>query len=183
MRRVSVVGASGSGKSTFARRLAARLGVGHVELDAHYWGPGWTPRPAEDFRHDAERAVAEDGWVVDGNYSALQPMIWARADTVVWLDPPTPLVLARVYRRTVRTAMDQTELWPGTGNRQPWTDVLAPWSRDSIIRWSVRQRRQHPRRYGDAMTAPANAHLTFHRLRTQRAVEGFLGGGPPSSRP
>ncbi|MFE7506091.1 hypothetical protein [Promicromonospora sp. NPDC057488] len=176
MRRVSVVGASGSGKSTFARRLAAHLGVGHVELDALYWGPGWTPRPQEDFVGDAEAAVAGDAWVVDGNYSALQPTIWARADTVVWIDPPTPLVLTRVYRRTLRTAIEQNELWPGTGLRQPWTDVLAPWKRDSIVRWSLHQRRSHPRRYGDAMGDPANAHLTFHRLRSRREVEAFVGG-------
>jgi adenylate kinase family enzyme len=162
--------------STFARRLAAHLGVRHVELDALYWGPGWTPRPHEDLVADAGAAAAGDAWVIDGNYSALQPTIWARADTVVWIDPPAPLVLAQVYSRTLRLAIDQTELWPGTGNRQPWTDVLAPWKRDSIVRWSMHQIRRHPRRFGDAMAAPANAHLTFHRLRSRREIDTFLDG-------
>lgn len=175
MRRVSVVGASGSGKSTFARLLAGRLGVRHVELDAIHWGPRWVPRPAEDFVRDGEAAVAEDAWVVDGNYSVLQPAIWARADTVVWLDPPGARVLAQVYWRTLRYAMSQEELWPGTDNRQPWNDVVAPWSRDSIVRWSVHQLRSHPGRYGSAMTDPANAHLTFHRLRSRREIDAFLG--------
>ncbi len=171
-----MVGASGSGKSTFARRLADHLAIRHVELDALYWGPGWTPRPHEHFVGDAGAAVAGDEWVIDGNYSVLQAAIWKRADTVVWIDPPTPLVLARVYRRTLLRAIDQAELWPGTGLRQPWTDALAPWKRDSIVRWSLQQRRSHPRRYGDAMSAPENAHLTFHRLRSRRDVEMFLGG-------
>ncbi|MER6939714.1 shikimate kinase [Nocardioides sp. NPDC127514] len=39
--RVSVVGSSGSGKSTVARRLAETLGVRYVELDALHWRPGW----------------------------------------------------------------------------------------------------------------------------------------------
>ena len=39
--RVSVIGTSGSGKTTFAGELARRLGVRHVDLDAINWQPGW----------------------------------------------------------------------------------------------------------------------------------------------
>ncbi|MFC7022857.1 AAA family ATPase [Promicromonospora thailandica] len=172
MRRVSVVGASGSGKSTFARRLAQRLGAPYVELDALHWGPGWRPRA--DFARDAGRAVATDLWVVDGNYSVVRDAVWARADTVVWIDPPAPTVLAQVYGRSFRLALSQEELWPGTGNRQPWREVLVPWAAGSILRWSWAELRKHPARYGAAMADPANAHLTFHRLRTRRAADEFL---------
>lgn len=183
MHRVSVVGASGSGKSTLARRLAERLGAPHVELDALHWGPGWTPRSPADLEADALRAVSGERWVVDGNYSALRPLVWARADTVVWVDPPRPLVLARVYRRSFRLAATQEELWPGTGNRQPWRDVLMPWVKDSIVRWSWSELRKHPERYGAAMRDPAYAHLTFHHVRTRRAVEELVAGALPGQAP
>src|SRR6266571_7794353 len=81
VRRVSVVGSSGSGKSTLASELAARLHVPHVELDAIFHQPGWTPLPEEEFTAAVAAAVAADGWVVDGNYSAVRPLVWARADT------------------------------------------------------------------------------------------------------
>lgn len=175
MRRVSVVGAAGSGKSTFAHRLAAVLGVEHVELDALFWGPDWTPRPREDFLADARHEIAGDAWVIDGNYSGLQDEIWARADAVVWLDPPRTAVMWRVYRRTLTRALDRSELWPGTGNRQRWRDALAPWSKDSIVRFSWEQLGRYPERYGTAMADPAHAHLAFHRLRSRRDVDAFLG--------
>jgi hypothetical protein len=38
-------------------------------------------------------AVGRDRWVVDGGYSAMRPLIWERADTIVWLDYPIHLVL------------------------------------------------------------------------------------------
>ena len=47
--RIVVVGTTGSGKTTLARSISERLAVPHVELDALFWGPNWTPVPVEDF--------------------------------------------------------------------------------------------------------------------------------------
>jgi adenylate kinase family enzyme len=41
VKRVNVKGSSGSGKSTFARELAAKLDLPYVELDALHHGPNW----------------------------------------------------------------------------------------------------------------------------------------------
>ena len=88
VRRVSVVGNSGSGKSTLARELAASLGVAHIELDSVFHQPGWEPLPEDEFQRLVTARTSENGWVIDGNYSAVRPIVWARADTVVWLDLP-----------------------------------------------------------------------------------------------
>jgi adenylate kinase family enzyme len=92
VRRVSVVGVSGSGKTTVARELAARLSVPHVELDAIYHQPDWAGLPAEEFWSRVAGIASGQGWVIDGNYSAVQPLVWQYADTVIWLDPPRPRV-------------------------------------------------------------------------------------------
>ncbi|QAY62421.1 hypothetical protein ET495_03160 [Xylanimonas allomyrinae] len=173
MRRVSVVGAAGAGKTTLSARLATALGSRHVELDAFFWGPDWTPRPPEAFERDAERALGGETWVVDGNYAGFQPQVWARADTVVWVDPPRAVVLRQVVARTLRQAAGRRELWPGTGNRQRLT-WLWPAHERSILRWTWRQLGELPQRYAAAMGDPQNAHLTFHRLRTRRDIERFL---------
>ncbi|MFJ9388451.1 shikimate kinase [Nocardioides sp. NPDC101246] len=47
--RVSVVGSSGSGKSTVARRLADILGVPYIELDSIHWQPGWVEEEQDVF--------------------------------------------------------------------------------------------------------------------------------------
>jgi ABC-type dipeptide/oligopeptide/nickel transport system ATPase component len=61
VRRISVVGNSGSGKTTVAKALAARLGVPHVELDAIFHQPNWTPLPADEFRRRVADAITGDG--------------------------------------------------------------------------------------------------------------------------
>ncbi|GEL99952.1 AAA family ATPase [Cellulomonas terrae] len=75
LRRVRVVGTSGSGKTTFAARLAARLDVPHLELDEVFWDAGWTKRDPAEARAQIEAFVsaAHRGWVTDGNWTARSP--------------------------------------------------------------------------------------------------------------
>jgi adenylate kinase family enzyme len=134
VRCVSVVGDSGSGKSTLGRELAARLAVPYVELDAIFHQPGWTPLPEEEFRRRVTAIVSGARWVIDGNYSAVRPLVWERADTVIWLDPPRSTVMRRIIWRTIRRAAGRTELW--NGNRERWRNLFSFDKESSVIAWA-----------------------------------------------
>jgi len=110
-KRISVVGTTGSGKTTFARELAQRLGVPHVELDALHWEPNWTEAPLEVFRARVDLALRGEAWVIDGNYSKVRDIIWSRADTVVWLDYALPIILWQLLKRTLKRVFIREELW------------------------------------------------------------------------
>ena len=99
-RRIVVTGTTGSGKTTFARALAARLGLPHAEQDAWNHLPGWQEAPVEQFRAAVDTFTAQPGWVMDGNYTKANDIGWARADTLIWLDYAAPLVFWRLLRRT-----------------------------------------------------------------------------------
>jgi len=172
VRRVSVVGNSGSGKSTLARKLAATLGVPHLELDGVFHQPGWEPLPPDEFKKVVAAQTAEDGWVIDGNYSAVRPVIWARADTVVWLDLPRRTVMRQVTWRTVRRALTQEELW--NGNREPAANFLRWDPEESVISWAWHKHGEYRDRYAAAAKDPASAHLTFIRLGSRRDITRFL---------
>lgn len=47
--RVNIIGTSGSGKSTFARRLSEKLAIPYVEMDALFWLKDWQERADADF--------------------------------------------------------------------------------------------------------------------------------------
>jgi adenylate kinase family enzyme len=93
VRRVAVVGTSGSGKSTLGAALAGVLGVDYLELDSVYHQADWAPLPTEEFRRRVEAVAAAQGWVIDGGYSKVRDIVWARADTVAWLDLPRRTVM------------------------------------------------------------------------------------------
>ena len=169
MPKIVVVGTSGSGKTTVARELARRHGVPHVELDALFHGPNWAETPAEEFRRRVAAATDGDGWVVDGNYeSKLGDLVLGRADTVVWLDLPLRVALARVTRRTVGRIRTGEELW--SGNRESWRGGFFGW--ESMFVWTIRShlrnRRVRPGRF------ERHPNLRIARLRSAREVESYL---------
>jgi adenylate kinase family enzyme len=102
MRRVLVIGSGGAGKSTFARRLGARLGLPVIHLDANYWKPGWVETPKDEWRRKVERLVEGNAWVIDGNYSGTLDVRLAACDTVVFLDLPRAVCVRRVLKRALK---------------------------------------------------------------------------------
>jgi adenylate kinase family enzyme len=170
MRRVSVIGTSGAGKTTFARRVADRLGVPHVELDALFWLPDWQEPDEEEFRAQVRAALdGPGGWVADGNYSRLMPDIIRQADTVVWLDLPMRTCLWRVTRRAVARARDGELMW-GT-NREPWSRVVG---RESLAWWVIMTHGRRHRANESRLADPAFAHVRVHRFRSNVAAEAWL---------
>ena len=174
MRRVSVVGTSGSGKSTLARELAAILGVPVLELDAVHHQPDWEPLPVDEFRRIVAAKAAGDGWVIDGNYGRVRDLVWARADTVVWLDLPKRTVMRQVAWRTLRRVAGRQELW--NGNRERWRNFFTWDPEESVISWAWHKHASDHAKYAAAASDPANAHLRFVRLASRRDVARFLAG-------
>ncbi len=187
MRRVVIVGNSGSGKTTLADQVAGRLGVPHVELDAHFHQAGWTPTPPDEFAEAVREALdaadaASGGWVVCGNYRPVRAQIWARADTIVWLDLPRPLVMWRVTRRSFGRVARRTELW--NGNRESPANLLALHdSERSVIRWAWDGVERYRRTYIPEMASATWAGVRWSRLRSTRAVAKWLESVRPTARP
>jgi adenylate kinase family enzyme len=173
VRRVSVVGTSGAGKSTLSRTLALRLGADFLELDSVFHQADWVPLPTEEFRRRVGAAVAGERWVIDGNYtSKVRDLVWARADTVVWLDLAKRTVMRRIIWRSFGRAAGRTELW--NGNRERWRNLFALDKEESVIAWAWQTHAATRAKLEAAMADPANSHLRFVRLENPAAVRRFL---------
>lgn len=148
------------------------LGVPCLELDSVFHQPGWQPLPVPEFQALVTARAGEDGWVIDGNYSAVRPIVWSRADTVVFLDPPKRTVMRQIVWRTVSRAVTRQELW--NGNREPISNFLRWDPRESLISWAWHNHEKYRTRYLGAAADPAYAHLAFVHLTSHGEADRFL---------
>jgi adenylate kinase family enzyme len=174
MRRVIVVGTTGSGKTVLARRVSERLGLPFFDLDALYWGPRWTPHPLDQFRDSVRQALSGDAWATGGNYSKVRDIVWTRADALIWLDYALPLILWRLLRRTARRILSREELW--AGNRETFRAQFL--SRDSLFLYALRSHSRQRRQYPLAFSQPEHAHLAVQRFRNPRDAQRWLDSLP-----
>ena len=167
-----MVGGSGAGKSTLARVISRRLSMPRLELDSIHHQPGWTELPDPEFRARVAAMTAGPRWVIDGNYRVVRDIVWAAADTVVWLDLSRARVTWRVIRRTLGRVVGRRELW--NGNRERLRMALSWDPQKSIIRWAWTQHPVTRAGYESAISEPGYAHLAIHRLRSPVQVRAFL---------
>jgi adenylate kinase family enzyme len=169
-RRINVVGTTGSGKTTVARAIAAQLGLEHIELDALFWKPNWGETPDDEFLPRVDAATRGDRWVVDGNYSRTRPIVWPRADTIVWLDYSFPRVFLQLLWRTIRRAITKEPMWDGCV--ETWRKGFL--SSNSILVWCVQSYWRRRRSYPGILSSPEHQHLRLIRLRAPREVSRWL---------
>ncbi|MEO1322106.1 MAG: hypothetical protein AAFV59_03775 [Pseudomonadota bacterium] len=167
--RVVVVGCSGSGKTTFATRLASALDISHIELDLLNWRPGWHDRYVHEFdafQSDLALEISHENWVLAGGYTRVRSMIFARASIVVWLDLPKHIVLRQVVFRSLMRVIDRQPILNGNRERfwQWFTNKGHP---IQIVLFQFAQKRVKIKAQLDDESA---AHLIKIRCRSRQEV-------------
>lgn len=99
MKKVIVIGSSGSGKSTFSRKLSERLNIPVYHLDQLFWKPNWV-MSTEDEKITIQNSILEKNeWIIDGNYNGILEDRLQLADTVIFLNLPRRICYYRVFKR------------------------------------------------------------------------------------
>jgi len=171
-KRIVILGKSGSGKTTLARQISQQLALPHIELDALHWEPHWTEAPAAVFRARVAAALSQPLWVVDGNYSRVRDLVWAQADTLLWLDYPLALTLRRLFRRTLRRLFRREVLWGN--NHERWSNYLSLKPENNLFLWSIKSHAKQRREYPLLLEQPEHRHLHVLRLHNPRETTEWL---------
>ena len=125
MQRVLIIGPCGAGKSTLARKLGDRLGLPVFHMDQLNWRTGWVESSKDEIGAKLQAIVTDDRWLIDGNYGGTLAERLSRADTVIYLDFPISLCVARVLRR----------IWSYRGSTRPDMTEGCPERFDLAFLW------------------------------------------------
>jgi len=129
MKRILVIGSSGAGKSTFARRLSEATGLKIVHLDQLFWKPNWVEPTKEEWRETLEEILQNEAWIIDGNYSGTLDLRIQRADTVIFLDFPRAVCVWRVLKRVAFYRKGKRpDMAAGCDERFDWDFVKLTWN-------------------------------------------------------
>ncbi len=167
-RKILVVGANGSGKTTFAGKLSKILNITHYELDHIFWKPDWKETENAEFRAKVDAVTQTGSWIIDGNYSRNQDLTIGRANTIIWLDVPYMKMLYRVTKRSIYRIITQKPLWHN--NRE---SIGSLFSKKSIVLFASRTYGSKNTKYNRLINGSEFPRKKWIRLKSSRDVRRF----------
>ncbi|MBQ9762099.1 MAG: DNA topology modulation protein [Oscillospiraceae bacterium] len=163
MKRVIIIGCGGAGKSTLARQLGEKLEIPVVHLDKLFWRPNWVQVSQEEFDALHRAALAEDRWIMDGNFNRTIPERLARCDTVIYLDFSRFACLRGVLKRLLTTyGTVRPDMGEGCPERIDW----------EFLKWVWNFNKNKRTYYYSLLSKTTHAKTII--LKNRRQVKGFL---------
>jgi adenylate kinase family enzyme len=106
MPKIYILGSTGSGKTTLAKKLSRELNVKHYELDNVTWE--YNPNGDDRKRSDEEikllfsNILKEDNWIIENVGKSIYDRGFDEADTIIYLNLSRLSLYKRVMYRWIR---------------------------------------------------------------------------------
>lgn len=164
MKKVVIIGSSGVGKSTLARKLGKILKIEVFHLDRYFWQPKWKKKPREARCQILKELVQKDQWIIEGNYLDTSDIRLKAADTIIFLDAPGFICFWRVLYRYLRYRKRQRpDLAEGCPEKLGAYFILKVLGFPSVKRKGLY-----------ALLSELESEKCVYVLHSKRVVEGFL---------
>lgn len=99
IKKIAIIGAPGSGKTTLAIKIKDIFNLPVVFLDSFYQLPNWVMRDPAERDNLILEATRKDEWIMDGTFiNTLEERVKV-ADLIIFLDYKTKVQLKGIFKR------------------------------------------------------------------------------------
>lgn len=137
MKRITIVGCPGAGKSTFARELSKKTKIPLHHLDYHYHQKG------VDYEDDKKAwldklkdLTSGDTWIIEGNYGSTYEQRIPKSDTLIFMDMPSWLSTWSVLKRRFQYRNKKRDEMP-----DEWKEKLDPIFLKYVVLFRIKSRK------------------------------------------
>lgn len=99
MKRITIIGSSGAGKTWLAKHLSSILNIGVIHLDRVFLQVCWDSMPSDARINILKELVQQEQWIIEGTFLRSSGPRLKEADTIIFLDMPPWLCLLRIFYR------------------------------------------------------------------------------------
>ncbi len=85
-KRIAIIGISGTGKSTLARKISKQLNIPVIHADQHIWDENWTEADENKAEMALNKAMRNEKWIVEGYIFPSAKTRLKESDLILYLD-------------------------------------------------------------------------------------------------
>lgn len=136
-KRISIIGGSGTGKTTLANKLGETLNLPVIHLDGINYYDNWVERPKDERDKIILEKIQQDKWVIDGTYRSTLKQRLDRSDLIIYLDYSTwTQVKGVIFRRMKHIGKGNQERVEIKGCKEKLSIKFLVW----VIQWRKTKR-------------------------------------------
>jgi len=100
--RISIIGGSGTGKTTLAKELSKIYNIPVTHIDGIHHLENWQIRDKKERDKIILDIVEQEKWIIDGTYKSTLKTRLEKADLIIWLDYSTMAQLKGILTRWLK---------------------------------------------------------------------------------
>ncbi len=127
IKRVMIMGRSGSGKSTFAYKLHQKTNLPLYHLDKYFFTDAWQERKYEEFIAIQQELVNQEQWIIDGNSTKSFEMRYKKADICLYFNCSRSCCYIRVFKRLFCKNKRIQDRAPNCPEKVSWSLLTYMW--------------------------------------------------------
>ena len=134
-KRISIIGGSGTGKTTLTNNLSKQLKLPVYHIDGINHLENWETRTAEERDEIILEKIKEEKWIIDGTYRSTLKQRLEASDFIIYLDYSSFAQIKGVLGRFIKTHGKERPEIPGCKERMSWEFFI--W----VLNWRKNKRK------------------------------------------